>query len=36
MRRDQIIDVRAYAVGGGGGGGDYHDQTKGHWLIENA
>jgi hypothetical protein len=40
MRRDRIIDVRAYVVGGGGGGGDYHDRTKGdnvwglHGLVE--
>jgi L-rhamnonate dehydratase len=34
MRRDHIIDVRAFIVGGGGGGGDYHDRTKGHWLID--
>jgi L-rhamnonate dehydratase len=33
MRRDHIIDVRAFTVGGDGGGGDYHDRTKGHWLI---
>jgi L-rhamnonate dehydratase len=33
MRRDHIIDVRAFVVGGGGGG-DYHDRTEGHWLID--
>jgi L-rhamnonate dehydratase len=34
MRRDEIIDIRAYLVGGGGGGGDYHDRARGHWLID--
>ena len=34
MRRDDIIDVRAYVIPGGGAGGDYHDRDKGHWLID--
>ena len=34
MTRDEIIDIRAYHVGGGGGGSDYHDREKGHWLID--
>ena len=29
MRRDEIVDVRAYVVGAGAGG-DYHDREKGH------
>ncbi len=34
MRRDEIIDVRAYVVEGRGSGGDYHDRDKGHWLTD--
>jgi len=34
MRRDEIIDVRAYLIKGGSAGGDYHDREKGHWLID--
>ena len=34
MRRDEIIDVRAYVVEARGSGGDYHDRDKGHWLID--
>ena len=34
MRRDEIIDVRAYLVDARGTGGDYHDRAKGHWLID--
>ncbi|MCB1499366.1 MAG: L-rhamnonate dehydratase [Bauldia sp.] len=34
MRRDEIVDVRAYVVGAGAGG-DYHDREKGHWLIDS-
>jgi hypothetical protein len=33
MRRDHIIDV--LVVGGDGGSGDWHDRTKGHWLIDS-
>src|ERR1019366_2040736 len=32
MRREEIMDVRAYAVQGAGG--DYHDRESGHWLID--
>jgi hypothetical protein len=28
MNRDEIIDVRAYLVGGCGGGGDYQYREK--------
>ena len=35
MRRDEIIDVRAYRRRGEGDGGDYHDREKGHWLIDS-
>ncbi len=31
MRRDEIVDVRAYLVERGG---DYHDRDQGHWLID--
>ena len=34
MRRDEIIDVRAFLVEAPGAGGDYHDREKGHWLID--
>ena len=34
MRRDEIVDVRAYVVEARGAGGDYHDRDKGHWLID--
>ena len=34
MRRDEIIDVRAYVVEARGSGGDYHDRDEGHWLID--
>lgn len=34
MRRDEIIDVRAYVVEARGSGGDYHDRAEGHWLID--
>jgi L-rhamnonate dehydratase len=32
MRRDEIVDVRAFLVAGAGG--DYHDREKGHWLVD--
>jgi L-alanine-DL-glutamate epimerase-like enolase superfamily enzyme len=35
MRRDEIIDVRAYVVEARGAGGDYHDRPEGHWLIDS-
>lgn len=34
MRRDEIVDVRAYVTQARGAGGDYHDRDKGHWLID--
>lgn len=34
MRRDEIIDVRAYVVDARGAGGDYHARDEGHWLID--
>ena len=34
MRRDEIVDVRAYVVEARGAGGDYHDRDTGHWLID--
>jgi L-rhamnonate dehydratase len=34
MRREEIVDVRAYVVEARGAGGDYHDRDKGHWLID--
>jgi len=34
MRRDEIIDVRAFVVEARGSGGDYHDRDKDHWLID--
>ena len=29
MRRDEIVDVRAYVVEARGAGGDYHDRDRG-------
>lgn len=34
MRRDRIVDIRAYTIDAGGAGGDYHDREEGHWLID--
>lgn len=34
MRRDEIIDVRAYVIDARGAGGDYHARDQGHWLID--
>lgn len=34
MRRDRIVDVRAYTIDAQGAGGDYHAREKGHWLID--
>jgi len=30
----KIVEVRTYLVGGKGEGGDYHDQPKGHWIVD--
>ncbi|WP_421726216.1 L-rhamnonate dehydratase [Bauldia sp.] len=34
MRRDEIVDIRAFVVASSGAGGDYHDREAGHWLID--
>jgi L-alanine-DL-glutamate epimerase-like enolase superfamily enzyme len=34
MRRDEIIDIRAFVVEARGAGGDYHARDEGHWLID--
>jgi len=34
MRRDEIIDIRAFVVEARGAGGDYHQRDEGHWLVD--
>lgn len=35
MNKFRIADVRAHIIEQSGSGGDYHDQAKGHWLIDS-
>ena len=32
--QNKIVDVRSYVIDAKGDGGDYHNQEKGHWIVD--